>query len=462
VSPSKRKRPTSGKGRSKGAPPGKRPPDREAVRRFGLLLFGAGLLALFVVVAISEGIGHPSVPDGSLALVEEAPEGVGDITKEDFDLRMEQAAAKAKLDKVPKPGDPKYKELKEGALGELIQAAWVKGQADEMGIAVSEEEVDNKVKELKDQSFKSEAEYKETIKELHFTEADVRELMEFELLIEKIQKQVREGAPTPSDSEVEGYYEEVKATQFTTPASRDVRLILNKDEKKVEAAKKLLEKDNSDESWRKVAKKYSTESPSKNEGGLRRGVKENELEDPLDALVFETPEDELEGPVKAPKGFYLFEVDSSTPESVQSLDDAREQVETAVGQQLEEADFREFGESFEARWRARTFCTAGFTIELCSNFEGNADPAAADPASEKCRQDVAGKEFPEACPAPVVQRAPALPGTVTLVSRAGTGSSLAALSGLPALPQRPRPEGLEEPEEEGISETLPPGFQTAP
>jgi len=432
------------------------------VRRFGLLVFGVGLVVLFAVVAVAEGIGHPSVPAGDLALVEEVPDGAGAVTEAEFARRMEQSAAKAQLDKVPKPGDPKYKELKETVLSELIQAAWIKGQAAEMGISVTDKEVTKKVEELKDQSFGSEAEYKKTIKDLHFTDADVRSLMEFELLIEKIQKQVRENPPKPSDSEIEGYYEEVKETQFTTPVSRDVRLIFNKDKKKAELAKGLLEKDSSPESWRKVAKKYSTESLSKDEGGLRRGLKEGELEEPLDAAVFETPEDELEGVIKAPKGFYVFEVESSTPESVQPLDDVREQVETALSQQLEEADFQQFGLNFEQTWRSRTFCAPDFTVKLCSNFEEGSDPAVADPTSEKCREDVPPKEFPEACPAPVVQRAPALPGTVTLVTRGGTGSSLSALSGIPALAQRPRPAGLEEPEEEEISGALPPGFQTAP
>ncbi len=459
MSPSKRKRPTAGKGRS-GNPAGKRPPDRGAVRRLGLLVFGVGLIALFLIVAISEGLSHPSVPDGDVALVEDVPDGAGSITEADFRRRLDQSAAKAQLKKVPKPGDPKYKELKETTLQELVQGAWVKGQAAEMDISVTEKEVSKKLEELKEQSFSSVAEYEKTVKELHFTEKDVRSLMEFELLIEKIQEQVRKSAPDPTDSEIEGYYEEVKGTQFTQPASRDVRLILNKDQKQAELALDELKKDDSPESWKKVAKKYSTESQSKNEGGLRRGVKEGDLDEPLDAKVLETPEDELEGLVKTPKGFYVFEVESSTPESVQSLDDVREQVETMATQHLEESAFQQFAMNFELTWRSRTFCASGFTTKTCSNSDESSDPAVVDPTSEKCRQDVQAKEFPEACPSPVAQRAPALPGTITLQEPGGTGSSLAALSGLPPLAQRPRPAGLEEGKEE--TPTLPLGAQGAP
>ncbi|MEX2107417.1 MAG: peptidyl-prolyl cis-trans isomerase [Solirubrobacterales bacterium] len=446
MSPSNRKRPASGKGGGKG-PAGKQPPDREAVRRFGLLVFGVGLVLLFAIVAISEGIGHPSVPDGDLALVEDVPDGAGAITQEDFRRRMEQSAAKGDL-KVPKPGDPQYKELKEAAVGELIQAAWVKGQAAEMGISATDKEVDKKLEELKSQSFSSEAEYRKTIKDLKLTEADVRELMEFELLVEKIQTEVRESSPEPSDSEVEGYYEEVKGEPpYTTPASRDVRLIFNEDEKKAEEAKALLEKDSSPESWNKVAKKFSTESPGKDEGGLQRGLKEGKLEEPLDAKVFETPEDELEGVIKTPKGFYVFEVESSTPESVQSLDDAREQIEPLKSQKLEEAYFQQFVLDFEQTWRSRTFCAEGYTIKICANYEQSSDPVLAtpEPETENCRKDVPAKQFPEACPAPVFQAIPALPGSVTPVEPQGK-----------PLLQMPQPPGLEETEEEVPSTPLPP------
>ncbi len=448
MSPSKRKRPTPGK--STGGDPQKRPPDREVVRRFGLLVFGAGFVVLFAIAAIAEGIGHPSVPAGDVAIVEDVPGDDGNITKAKFNHAMELSAAEAKLPKVPQPGDDQYEEMRDGAMEKLLQTAWVRGQAAEMGISATDAEVAEKAKELKEKKFKSEAEYQKAIKELHLTQADVNEVMELQVLTPKIEEKVNGNSQKPSDAEVEDYYEEVKEAQFTQPATRDVRLILNKDKKKVERAKALLEKDNSPDSWDKVAKEFSTESLSRKEGGLRRGLEEGALEEPVGALVFETPEDELEGIVKNAEGFYVFEVENSTPESVQSLDDVREQIVPLLEQQAGEAVFREFVLDFEETWHSRTFCASGFELKLCANFEENADPAAGDPSLEKCRQEVSTKEFPESCPAPVRQLAPALPGTVSVLSPGGTGSSLGAQLGQPALPQRPRPAGLPEEAEEEV------------
>ena len=63
------------------------------------------------------------------------------------------------------------------------------------------------------------------------------------MLTEQVEKKVTDSAPKPSESEIEDYYEAAKSTQYVKEASRNVRVILNKDKAKVEAAKKELEKD---------------------------------------------------------------------------------------------------------------------------------------------------------------------------------------------------------------------------
>ena len=79
--------------------------------------------------------------------------------------------------------------------------------------------------------------------------------MKIQILSTKIQEELGEGAGEPSKSEIEEYYEEAKATQFTTPPTRDVRILIAKNKKDAEAAKAALDKDNSAESWKKVDQK---------------------------------------------------------------------------------------------------------------------------------------------------------------------------------------------------------------
>ncbi len=401
-----------------------------ATRRLGLLVFGAAFIVLFVVVAIAVGIGHQGVAAGEVAVVEDVPGGAGTISETDFRHAVEQSAAQAGLKALPKPGESKYEELKGAALNSLLEAAWLEGQANEMGISATAEEVAAELKKLKKQNFKTEAEYQKFIKKSHYTQADVNQRVKLTIFSGKIQKQLTEGAAKPSGGEVQGYYEAAKGTQFMQKASRDVRMIVNKDRKKVEQAKALLEKDHSVVSWTKVAKQYSTDPLGKSSGGLRSGLTEGMVEEPVNAAIFGAAKNKIEGPVKAQNGYYVFDVEKETPERVQPLSQVRSQIESQLSQRAQQEHFATFVAGYSARWRSRTFCASGYTSEHCANFKGSGHPATAPPA---CYESHPKAGRPEACPAPVSQLAPALPGSVTLLEPRGK-----------PLPQRPRPSGLKE------------------
>ena len=90
---------------------------------------------------------------------------------------------------------------------------------------------------MKKQAFKTEQQYKEFLKEAHFSVADVNERVTIQILSSKIQEQITEEAPQPSKAEIENYYEAAKASQYTTGETREIRVIKNKDKAKVEEAK---------------------------------------------------------------------------------------------------------------------------------------------------------------------------------------------------------------------------------
>ncbi len=55
-----------------------------AAQRFGLILFAVVFVALFVVFAVSEGLGAPGVPAGDIAMISNAPEGLGNISEAEY------------------------------------------------------------------------------------------------------------------------------------------------------------------------------------------------------------------------------------------------------------------------------------------------------------------------------------------------------------------------------------------
>lgn len=397
------------------------------LQRLALLGFAALFILLFVIFAVAEGVGDPSVPSDAAVVIEDAPEGLGTITIKDFEHALEQAAAQEKVP-VPKPGDAKYEEVKEKALGEKIESVWIQGVAAEKGIVVTDAEITKELKKLKGQAFKTEKQYEEFLKESHFTEADVNERVKLQILSEKVQNQVTEEAPVPSKRELETYYEAAKASQFTTPESRDIRVIKNKDKAKVEEAKTALEKDDSIKNWEKVAKEFSTDT-TKSNGGLQSAVSEETLGEPLGPAVFEADQGELEGPLSEKGTYTIFEVSKITNEKVQSFDETKSQISAQLAEQAKQQHFAAFARNWGQTWESRTFCAADYTIPRCSNYEASGRPAE---AGEAC-YEADPKKPAEACPAPVTQTKPAQPGTVSPLNPEGQ-----------KLSQRPRPSGLEE------------------
>ena len=122
-----------------------------AVKRLGLLIFGALLVALFAIVAVAQGIGDPSIPSDAIAVVDGAPNGT--VTQDDFDRALAQTAAQQGIKEIPKTTDPQYQPLADAAESDLLLARWVQGEAAERGIAPTDREIDDELSKVKTQQF---------------------------------------------------------------------------------------------------------------------------------------------------------------------------------------------------------------------------------------------------------------------------------------------------------------------
>jgi foldase protein PrsA len=419
-------------------------------QRLALVAFAVVFVVLFAGFAIAEGIGHPSVPSGDVAIVQNVPDDIGTIGEAEFKAALLRQAAQGGLKKPPQPGGKKYEELKEAALGELLDTIWIQGEAEELGISVTPKQVATELAQVKKTNFKSEAEYQKFLKTSHFTRADVLARVKLQLLSTQIQERISKEAPVPSSSEVADYYDAAKGSQYTTPETRDARIVINKDKAKIEQAKSLLDKDDSAASWKKVAAKYSSDPTTKSKGGLQAGISEEALNEPLKAAIFASPTGQVVGPVSYQGNYFVLEVEKLNPEKVQTLGEVSAQIKSQLTQQASQEVFSDFVSEYQSKWQSRTYCAAGFVIERCANYVGSGHPASAPAA---CYEADPKGGTPKECPAPVAQASPALPGSTTVLKPLGE-----------RLPQRPRPEGLKESGEEGatLPEGVTPGATEAP
>lgn len=463
MSPSKGKRPTTGKGggkAGKGGSPAKRGPGSQEARRLAALIFGVLFVVLFVIVAVAVGLGSTSVPSGDVAKIESVPsdaaapfdkpfkdcegnevtQDLSLVTKAEYECAFKQLAAGSGLKTPPKPGDEQYEALREGTITTLVENVWIQGLGVEEGITVTPQEVREEEKKLIKKSFEgSQKKFKEFLKTSGYTEQDVNERLKVQVITEQLVKPLEEEAAeaTPSKSEISDAYDAEKATRFTTPETRDVRVLINKNKKKVEEGKAALEKDDSEKNWKKVIKKYAESPTTASTGGLQPGVSEEQYAGPVGEAMFSAPLKKVQGPYKYTLGEVVFEVEKVTPETVRPLKEAEAEIKTELEQKSKEEIFTSFIEGFRGKWRARTTCASDYTIEkVCGNFKGAPKN---EEESKACRGEELSKEEKEAqtpetegCPAPVLQLKPGLPGTFTIVAQKGT-----------QMAQRPYPPGLE-------------------
>jgi foldase protein PrsA len=365
-----------------------------------VLVGAAAFLVLFVIgVAVFRGFGGEDVPSGAVAAVEDVDDGV--VTQEDFDTALAQAAASAGQQNPPKPDDPLYDQFKEAAMQDALLGVWLAGEAEEQGIGISERELDQRLEQIIQQNFGGQKAFDQFKEQSGLSEEDVAERVRLTIVQERI---LEAETPQPDsqgnldvdvpDSRVEAFYEQ-NAAQFERPATRDVRVILTEDEAKAEQALAELEQDDSASSWKAVAKKYSTDDASKNNGGLLRGIVEGQGGDAtFDEQVFGAAEDELVGPFETDRGFYVIQVTGITDAETTPLSEASDQIRQQLASQAAAEIQDRFANAFVGKWTERTTCADEYVTDRCRNFEPTSalaeGQAAASPFARPAAPGTAG------------------------------------------------------------------------
>ena len=137
------------------------------------------------------------LPANVIAIVSNVPQRIGTITKAEFQRALVQAAA-ARARPVPHPVANGYGKLKIVVVGELLDAAWIRGQAMEMGIGIRRRQVRRELARLRRAAFANGAEYRRFLKEAHYTRRDVSERVEIQIISTKILERIEAGLTSES------------------------------------------------------------------------------------------------------------------------------------------------------------------------------------------------------------------------------------------------------------------------
>jgi parvulin-like peptidyl-prolyl isomerase len=265
------------------------------------------LLAALVLALALAACGGGSEEDSSSEVPDDAVVLVGDmeVAKAEYDQLLAQARRtfKDRKQPFPKTGTQEFEQLKQAIVRSLVEEAQFAIGAEELGVEVSDEEVEKRLDELKEQYFQGDdKKYEEELKKQGVTDAQVREDLRSRILSEKIFKEVT-GDVKVTEAEVKKYYEDNKEAQFGTPASREVRHILVRTRAR---ADQLYAQLRGGASFAALAKRYSQDPSSKDQGGKFTAQKGATVA-PFDRTAFALETGELSRPVRTRFGFHLIE-----------------------------------------------------------------------------------------------------------------------------------------------------------
>jgi foldase protein PrsA len=278
-----------------------------------------------------------------------------------------------------------YNGLRDQVMQLLIQNQWVNGEAANRGVKVTDADVKKAFEQQKKQSFPKPTDYQNFLKTSGFTEADVLFRVRLEQVSNKLREKVVKGKDKVTDAQVQAYYAKNKQ-RFAQPERRDLRIVLTKDKAKAQQAKAALQ---GGQSWKTVAKKYSIDQASKNQGGSLLAVAKGQQEPALDTAVFGAKPGKLTGPVKTQFGWYVFTVSKVTPASQQSLQQATQTIKGILASENQQKALDVFIKDFQKQWKGKTNCRKGYVTQDCKNAPKPKSTTAA-PASTAPAQAPAG------------------------------------------------------------------------
>jgi foldase protein PrsA len=256
-----------------------------------------------------------------------------------------------------------YDALRNQVVDLLVNLEWIQGEAEAMGIKVSDADVKKSFDQQRKQSFPKDADYRKFLKQSGQTEADILTRVKADQLATKIRERVIKGKDKVTDAQIKAYYDKNRQ-QFARPESRDLRIVLTKSKARAEQAQAAL---GDGASFKTVARRFSIDDASKGEGGRLPGVQKGQQEKALDAAIFAADRGELTGPVRTQFGWYVFKVSKITKADQQSLQEARTTIRQVVSSENQNKALETWVKDFQERWRDRTDCREGFETQSCSN-----------------------------------------------------------------------------------------------
>jgi foldase protein PrsA len=191
--------------------------------------------------------------------------------------------------------------IKEKLLDQMIQERVLMQKALEEGIEFTEDEVAERLSEVKAQ-YKSEENFKKQLKEAGVSLSDVKDNIKKNLLVKRLGEKLT-GDIKIDEKELKEYFENNKK-QFVQAEKINASHILVKDKEKANNIKAKLD---SGSDFAKLAAEYST-GPSAKKGGELGYFSKGQMVPEFEKVAFDLKVGEISDPVKTQYGYHIVKI----------------------------------------------------------------------------------------------------------------------------------------------------------
>jgi parvulin-like peptidyl-prolyl isomerase len=324
------------------------------------------LLAALALAASACGGGSDSVPSGTVAVVDGT-----EISEDDLDELIVQAKKgyEAQKQEFPKAGTPEFQSIQTQYVAYLVELEEFRQAAEELGVSVTDEDVDKAEQELiKDRFDGKRAEYEKALEAQGFTAEQYREkALAVSALSKKIFDEVTKGAKV-TEQEILSYYTQ-NQSQYGTPESRDVRHILIAEKSEGDKVDFAASKAKADDIYAQLeagadfaalAKSSSADPGSKDSGG-KLTISRGQTVPEFDKISFELDTGELSKPVKTQYGYHVIEAVSDVRKAQTTpIDKVRATIRATLLQQKRNEEMQAWVEDLKADYEGKVSYAAGY------------------------------------------------------------------------------------------------------
>jgi len=297
-----------------------------------------------------------------------------------------------------------YVQLKSDVMQFLIQAQWVRQEAERQDVKVSDAEINKQFQDQKKSQFPTAKGYQQFLKTSGLTEKDILFRVKLDALQMKLTQKVTRDQAKITAADVKEYYGKNKK-RFAQPERRNLNVVVTKSKAKADEAKKALD---GGRRFKAVSKKFSIDQTSKAQGGKLPDVSKGQQEPTLSKAVFAAKKGKVDGPVKTQFGYYVFEVSQVKAASQQSQAQATDTIRNVLKSSRERKALSKFIKDFRNRYKDETNCADEFRVAECKNApkedkkkkQQQAPPGGGQQVPQQQVPQGGGQQAPQQAPTP--------------------------------------------------------------